>query len=72
MRIMKERFLTNYTEQTFLDHIKDNLRTCKAFYFSVSFIKKTGLVLLFKDIEAALERGSEGRISPPPIRTSRI
>ena len=59
---MKERFLTNYTEQTFLDHIKDNLRTCKAFYFSVSFIKKTGLVLLFKDIEAALERGSEGRI----------
>lgn len=54
--------LTNYTEVTFLDKIKDNLRRCKSFAFSVSFIKKAGLVLLFKDIEAAIERGAQGRI----------
>ena len=59
---MKNQFLTNYTELTFLDKIKDNLRRCKTFAFSVSFIKKAGLVLLFKDIEAAVERGAQGRI----------
>lgn len=56
------QFLTNYTEVTFLQKIKDNLRQCKEFAFSVSFIKKAGLVLLFKDIEAAVERGAKGRI----------
>lgn len=59
---MPSQFLTNYTETTFLEKIKDNLRYCKAFDFSVSFIKKAGLVLLFKNIEAALERGCKGRI----------
>ena len=59
---MQNQFLTNYTETTFLDKIKDNLRYCKSFYFSVSFIKKAGLVLLFKDIEAAVERGCNGYI----------
>ena len=59
---MPNQFLTNYTEITFLDKIKDNLRRCTAFSFSVSFIKKAGLVLLFKDIEAAVERGAKGRI----------
>ena len=59
---MKNQFLTNYTDITFLDKIKDNLRRCKSFYFSVSFIKKAGLVLLYKDIEAAVERGCNGRI----------
>ena len=59
---MSNTFLTNYTETTFLDKIKDNLRKCKTFDFSVSFIKKAGLVLLFKDIEAAVERGAKGRI----------
>lgn len=59
---MPSQFLTNYTEITFLEKIKDNLRHCKAFDFSVSFIKKAGLVLLFKDIEAAVERGCKGRI----------
>lgn len=54
--------MTNYTEITFLDKIKDSLRHCTAFCFSVSFIKKAGLVLLFKDIEAAVERGVVGRI----------
>ena len=50
-------FLTNYTEQTFLERLKDNLRSCNAFFFSVSFIKKAGLVYIIKDIEAALQRG---------------
>lgn len=59
---MPNQFLTNYTETTFLEKIKDNLRRCKSFDFSVSFIKKAGLVLLFKDIEAAVERGCKGRI----------
>ena len=59
---MKSRFLTNYTETTFLSTIQMNLRRCKAFDFSVSFIKKAGLVLLSKDIKAAVERGAKGRI----------
>ena len=59
---MQNQFLTNYTETTFLEKIKDNLRHCKSFYFSVSFIKKAGLVLLFKDIQAAVERGCNGYI----------
>ena len=36
---MESRFLTNYTETTFLSTIQMNLRRCKAFDFSVSFIK---------------------------------
>ena len=59
---MKSRFLTNYTETTFLSTIQMNLRRCKAFNFSVSFIKKASLVLLSKDIKAAVERGAKGRI----------
>ena len=59
---MSNLFLTNYTEQTFLDRIRDNLRKCDSFLFSVSFIKKAGLSLLLKDIDAALARGVRGRI----------
>jgi len=59
---MPHQFLTNETKITFLDKIKYNLRHCNSFDFSVSFIKKAGLILLFKDIEAAIERGAKGRI----------
>lgn len=59
---MNHQFLTNYTETTFFNKIKDNLRRCRSFYFSVSFIKKAGLVLLLKNIESAVERGCAGRI----------
>lgn len=59
---MVNQFLTNYTETSFLEKIKENLRRCTSFSFSVSFIKKAGLVLLFKDIEAAVERGAQGRL----------
>lgn len=59
---MANYFLTNNTAITFLEKMKENLRRCTSFAFSVSFIKRAGLVLLFKDIEAALERGCNGRI----------
>ena len=55
-------FLTNYTEQTFLERLKDNLRSCNKFCFSVSFIKKAGLVYIIKDIESALQRGCVGKL----------
>lgn len=59
---MKSRFLTNYTDTTFLATIQANLRSCRSFAFSVSFIKKAGLVLLANDIKSALERGVKGRL----------
>lgn len=59
---MEERLLTNYSEITFLNSIKQSLAKCKSFAFSVSFIKKAGLVLLIKEIEKALERGANGKI----------
>ena len=59
---MHSRFLTNYTDTTFLATIQANLRTCKEFCFSVSFIKKAGLVLLANDIKSALERGAKGKL----------
>ena len=59
---MHSRFLTNYTGTTFISTIQANLRSCKSFSFSVSFIKKAGLVLLANDIKSALERGAEGKL----------
>jgi HKD family nuclease len=61
-RQMNNLFLPNYTEQTFMERIRENLRKCDTFLFSVSFIKKAGLVLLLKDIEAALTRGATGKL----------
>ena len=45
-----------------MDKIKQSLRTCQSFCFSVSFIKRAGLVLLSQDIEAAIERGVKGKL----------
>ena len=59
---MDSKFLTNYTDTTFLSTIQSNLRECVSFCFSVSFIKKAGLVLLANDIKAAIERGAEGKL----------
>ena len=39
-----------------------SLENCDRFFFTVSFIKKAGLVLMQKAIEAALKRGAQGRI----------
>ena len=59
---MKSRFLTNNTDTTFLATIQANLRSCRSFAFSVSFIKKAGLVLLANDMKSALERGAKGKL----------
>lgn len=59
---MESRFLTNYTDTSFLSTIQTNLRTCKSFCFSVSFIKKAGLILLSNDIKSAIERGVKGKL----------
>ena len=58
---MKDEFLSNINT-SFLNKIKNNLKKCNSFSFSVSFIKKAGLVLLEREIEEALERGVKGRI----------
>ena len=58
---MKDEFLSN-VNTSFLNKIKSNLKKCKSFNFSVSFIKKAGLVLLEREIEEALDRGAKGRI----------
>ncbi|NLD26872.1 MAG: DEAD/DEAH box helicase family protein, partial [Acholeplasmataceae bacterium] len=59
---MKSQFVTNYTKQKFLAKIKESLQSCDGFYFSVSFIKKAGLILLLNDIKEALNRGAVGKI----------
>lgn len=59
---MKSRFLTNYSDISFLETIQSNLRHCNEFSFAVSFIKWAGLVLLKNDIQAALDRGVKGRL----------
>ena len=59
---MRSSILTNYTDETFLATIQANLRGCKSFCFSVSFIKKAGLDLLSNDIRAAVERGAVGKL----------
>ena len=55
-------FLTNTSEITFLNQIKDNLKRCDSFVFSVSFIKKAGLVLLYEELESAIQRGCKGKL----------
>ena len=60
--MINNKFITNYTENTFLDNLKSSIEKCNSFCFSVSFIKKAGLVLIEKIIEEALERGANGKI----------
>ena len=59
---MKDIFLTNHTELTFLDKLKDSISKAKALYFSVSFIKKAGLILFERDLEEALNKGVKIKI----------
>ena len=51
---MEDKFLTNYSNETFLERIKHSLEKCNSFAFSVSFIKKPGLILFEKIMEEAL------------------
>jgi len=57
---MESAFYSNYTEVKFIDKLKRSIDMCKAFYFSVSFIKKPGLRLLATNMEAAIARGARG------------
>ena len=59
---MQDTFLTNYSNQIFLDKLKDSFRNCRSFSLSVSFIVISGLNLFKREIEEALERGAKGRI----------
>ena len=59
---MDDLFLTNYSDKTFLYKLRESLETCKSFCFTVSFIKKAGLVLIEKYLEEALIRGVSGKI----------
>lgn len=59
---MIDNFLTNRSETPFLTKIRQSLKKCVSFKFSVSFIKKAGLVLFQKDIEEALDRGVKGQL----------
>ena len=59
---MDNQFLTNYSQEKFLERIKSNLKKCKAFYFSVSFIKSAGVLLLSRELEEAIARGVKGRL----------
>lgn len=59
---MTNQFITNNTEITFLDKLKNSFERCSSFYLSVSFIKKAGLVLFEKILEEALKRGVKGKI----------
>ena len=56
------QFLSNRSQKTFLNAIKQSLRECNSFVFSVSFIKRAGLSLLLPEIEAALIAGKPGKI----------
>ncbi|MFA5660195.1 MAG: DUF3427 domain-containing protein [Bacilli bacterium] len=55
------QLITNHN-RNFLNYIKEELKTCDSFMFSVSFIKNAGLSLIEKDMILALERGVEGHI----------
>lgn len=59
---MESRFYTNTSEIKFIDKLKQSIDTCRAFRFSVSFIKKPGLRLLAPNIEAAIARGARGQL----------
>lgn len=58
---MNDKFLCN-NNCSFINKIKYNLSICRSFCFSVSFIKKAGLILLEREIIDALKRGSIGKI----------
>ncbi len=59
---MEKLFLTNESKTSFLQKIKLDLSECDSFAFSVSFIKKAGLVLLQDCMERAIERGAHGQL----------
>ena len=59
---MSTGFYSNESETKFIDKLRQNLDLCKSFCFSVSFIKKPGLRLIAPNMEAAIARGTSGKL----------
>ncbi|MCQ2799940.1 MAG: DUF3427 domain-containing protein [Bacilli bacterium] len=55
-------FIGQFRGRPLLKVIKENLKTCDSFQFSVSFIRYSGLELLLDDMKAALGRGAKGSV----------
>ena len=60
--MIKDSFITNYSDISFLEKLKSSIKRCNSFCFSVSFIKDAGLILIQREIEEALARGVQGKI----------
>ncbi len=60
MENQESLFLSNQSERKFIERLKEEIRDCKRFYFSVSFIKYAGLKLIEDDLLFALKKGVEG------------
>lgn len=60
--MLEASFYTNQSEPNFLNRIIQCLDRCVSFSWSVSFIKKAGLILLLPHLEKALSQGVKGKI----------
>lgn len=60
--MLEASFYTNQSEPNFLNRIIQCLDRCVSFSWSVSFIKKAGLILLLPHLEKTLSRGAKGKI----------
>ncbi len=58
--VSEVKLVTNKTEYTFYEELKESLKTCSKFYFSVAFINYSGLQLLldlFQEVENSKVKG---------------
>lgn len=58
--VSEVKLVTNKTEYTFYEELKESLMTCSKFYFSVAFINYSGLQLLldlFQEVENSKVKG---------------
>ena len=62
--LVENKLITNEKTkfQNFFKELKNELRTCKSFKFTVSFIRHSGLQLIIKELKNLEEKGVEGEI----------
>ena len=60
--LVKNRLIVNSKRGNLLGELKESLRECKSFYFSVAFINFSGLQLLLDSFKELEEKGVRGRI----------
>ena len=62
--LVENKLITNEKTkfQNFFKELKNELRTCKSFKFTVSFIRHSGLQLIIKELKNLEEKGIEGEI----------